>query len=467
MSYSYTCPVMEAPSKPRLHQDWIDSHAYGIVKALQKGGFETYLVGGCVRDLLIGIVPKDYDIATSAAPPQVKKLIWNAYVIGRRFRLVLVKRDEQQFEVATFRKEVKAEDFPEGVPFGDNVFGTPEEDARRRDFTINGLFYEPIEGKLIDYVDAVRDIDARVLRMIGDPNVRLIEDPIRILRALRLAHKIGFRLDPDLRAAIQLHGVELLKSVLPRRREEFLKIFRLRDPELVLLECFDLDVLKYILPTLDAVFQNPEKREIFIDHFRRNKKMAPPEADTVHLFGWMIYSLFQTLMETEDFGDRRPEDIIEDERFQNLMRDELGMFKFEQMTVSKELEILRSLTRINDFKKRGERRQFNLVKSDGFALSLQMAEVDYLLPPEDLQFWKGLQAKFAGDLAELADIEKDKRRSSNRRRRPRNRGEGRDSKRNTQNTASDIDPEDTASETDDESLDKDENPVEDNDLTVR
>ncbi len=455
--------------KPRLHKEWIDSHAHGIVKALQKGGFESYLVGGCVRDLMIGIVPKDYDIATSASPPQVKKLIWNAYIIGRRFRLVLVKREEQQFEVATFRREVKAEEFPEGVPFGDNVFGTPEEDARRRDFTINGIFYDPLEDKLIDYVDATRDIENRVLRMIGDPNVRLIEDSIRILRALRLSHKIEFTIDPELRAAIQTHGSELLKSALPRRREEFLKIFRLKEPELVLLEAFDLDVLKYVLPTLNDVFMDSEKRDIFIDHFRRNRALAAGAADTLHLFGWMVFSLYQTLTETEDFGDKRPEDVIEDERFQKLMRDELGIFKFEQMALSKSLEIVTQLGRVADFKKRGERRQFSLVKNEGFALALQLAEVDFVLPAEDIQFWRDLQVKFAGDLEVLADEEKHKKRSSNRRRRPRNRGEGRGGRANATGTqpATDGDSVDFDGADADEQSDEADVPNEDNDLTVR
>src|ERR1700751_4836080 len=131
---------MHVKDKPQLHQDWIDSHAYGIVKALQKSGYVTYLVGGCVRDLLLNIAPKDFDIATTALPDEVRKIIYRAYVIGKRFRLVLVKREDQQFEVPTFRRELREDEMTEeAAPAGDNVFGTPEEDARRRDFTINGM----------------------------------------------------------------------------------------------------------------------------------------------------------------------------------------------------------------------------------------------------------------------------------------------------------------------------------------
>ena len=178
--------MLEIKQKPHLHASWIDPDAVEIVERLQKAGFTTYLVGGCVRDLLVGIHPKDYDIATNALPNEVKRKVWGSYVIGRRFRLVLVKRGEQQFEVATFRRGSKPEDFTEGEdqPVGDNFFGTPEEDALRRDFTINALFYDPIKNELIDYAKAMADIEATTLRMIGDPKTRIIEDPIRSLRAV-------------------------------------------------------------------------------------------------------------------------------------------------------------------------------------------------------------------------------------------------------------------------------------------
>ena len=142
---------MTITEQPRLHQDWINPHAFGIVKALQKHGHTTYLVGGCVRDLLLGIHPKDFDIATSAKPEEVRKIIYRAYLIGRRFRLVLVRRDDTQFEVATFRRMLSDEELESEDIEGDNMFGTPEEDACRRDFTINGMFYDPIAGELIDF----------------------------------------------------------------------------------------------------------------------------------------------------------------------------------------------------------------------------------------------------------------------------------------------------------------------------
>lgn len=405
---------MGLTAKPRLHHDWIDSHAYGIVKALQKNGFTTYLVGGCVRDLLLGIHPKDFDIATMAVPQQVKRLIYMSYIIGKRFRLVLVKRDSQQFEVATFRREVRAEDLLDpNSPVGDNFFGTPEEDARRRDFTINALFYDPISEQLIDYVNGLPDIEARILRMIGDPNIRLLEDPIRILRGLRLAHKLRFAIEPSLREAMQKHASELEKSVLPRRREEILKILRLNEPDLALLECFDLGILKHVIPTLHDLLSRDTHRDIFLQNFNAYQTMITDPADTTQLFGWLIFSILQTAHEGPS---QRAEPItIEDEIFQKLMRDELGMYKFEQSVVAKAIQLLPTLQRTEDFKRRGERRQLALMKNEGFKLSLQLAVADHRLSVEQALFWRSAHEKLHSELEKIAAEAKAKKRRRPRR----------------------------------------------------
>jgi poly(A) polymerase len=409
---------MEVTRKPHLHHDWIDSHAYGIVKALQKGGFTTYLVGGCVRDLLLGIHPKDFDIATNAAPQQVKRLIYMSFIIGKRFRLVLVKREQQQFEVATFRREVKPEEFPEGVPAGDNVFGTEQEDAQRRDFTINGLFYDPVGDQLIDYVNGLADVRDRVLRMIGDPNVRLVEDSIRMLRGIRLAHKLGLVIDPALRESMQKNAGELEKSVLPRRREEILKILRLDEPELVLMECADLGILKHVIPTLDDLIASPERRDLFLHYFNYYRGMVDNPTDTTQLFGWLVFAMLQAA--TEGPSSRETPITIEDELFQTLMRDELGMYKFEQTVLSKAAELIPVFQKTEDFRRRGERRQIALMKNEGFKLGLRLVEADLLLPPEQLDFWKKALEQLEPELSRIeADLK------SKRRRRPRRkRGEG-------------------------------------------
>ena len=426
----HTAPCMEVSQIPHLHQDWIDPHAFGIVKALQKGGFTTYLVGGCVRDLLLGIHPKDFDIATAAHPPQVKRLIYQSYIIGKRFRLVLVKRNDQQFEVATFRCEVNAEDYPEGIPPGDNVFGSSEEDARRRDFTINGLFYDPVSQELIDYVEGMKDIKNRIMRMIGDPDLRLIEDPIRILRGLRLAHKLGCTIESSLRQAMKNQASQLLRSVLPRRREEFLKILRLPDPALCLTEAYDLDLLKYVSPTLHDMLSDPERNDNFWTCFEAYKPIVRDDKDPNQLFAWITYAMLQTARISST--NRETPITIDDEIFQQLMRDEFGMYKLEQVVVMKAIETLPGLNRTEDFKRRGERRQATFMRNEGFQLGLHIATVDYLLTPRELAFWDSMHLQLADQIS-LLDGEDDAkpRRKRPRRRKPkslgRSGGEGDDS----------------------------------------
>ena len=407
-------PDMEVTQKPHLHQDWIDPHAYGIVKALQKNEFETYLVGGCVRDLLLNIHPKDYDIATMAHPPQVKRLIYMSFIIGKRFRLVLVKRDDQQYEVATFRRAVSVEDFPEGdQPFGDNVFGTPEEDALRRDFTINALFYDPVSEKLIDYVNGLPDIESRTLRMIGDPDTRLIEDPIRILRGLRFSHKLGLTIEPMLRASMFARASELPKAVLPRRREEILKILRLDEPELAILEMFDLGALMFMAPTLHDLLSSTERREQFLAHFEALRPMVTDPSDPVQLFGWLTYSMLQAARTAASLRDTLI--TIDEDVFQVFMRDEIGMYKFEQTTLTKAIQLLPLVSRTEEFKRRGERRQLAFMKNEGFRLAMRIAETEFFLSPSQLTFWRTAYDKLSGELSVLEAEAKTKRKRRPRR----------------------------------------------------
>lgn len=407
--------VTELPSdRPRLHPEWIDGHASGIVKALQKAGHTSYLVGGCVRDLLLGVIPKDFDIVTMAHPPQVKRLIHMAFIIGKRFRLVLVKRGDQQFEVATFRREFDptefpADDFPDGPPSADNIFGTPEQDAKRRDFTINALFYDPTSQELIDYVGGRSDIEARTLRMIGEPDRRLVEDPIRILRAIRFAHKLRFVIEPELRAAMARHAAELRKSVLPRRREELLKLLRLENPGEVLVECHDLGILREIFPALDKMFSGIDRQERFLNRLASLSQIVQDFAHTGQVFTWLIASLVDTLAE---------EGITpSEEELGVLMRDELGMYKFEQSLVLDALKLRRTLEKTADHRRRGERRQAGIVRREGFSLALRLAAADLLLNGTDLLFWLQTVERLRPEI-EAARREREDKSSG---RRPRNR----------------------------------------------
>ena len=196
-----------------------------VVRRLTRFGFAAFLVGGCVRDILAGQTPKDFDIATDARPRQVKRLFRNSRIIGRRFRLVHITFENKILEVSTFRATL---DQPAGsddlLIRHDSVFGTPEEDARRRDFTINGLFYDLEQDEVIDYVGGLEDVKRRVIRTIGDPWTRLREDPVRMLRAIKFAGRLGFRISDDLYQAIVDCREDIRKSAAPRIFEEIVRL---------------------------------------------------------------------------------------------------------------------------------------------------------------------------------------------------------------------------------------------------
>jgi len=266
----------------------IDPDAVFVLRRLHQAGHRAYLVGGCVRDLLIGGTPKDFDIATSARPRQVKKLFRSARIIGRRFRLVHVMfGPEKQIEVSTFRR-APGEELPEGgepEPRGresgdepareraeegdggdsaptpepdaededllireDNVYGSEAEDAVRRDFTINGLFYDVRTESVLDYVGGVADLRSRVLRTIGDASRRIREDPVRILRAVKFSTRLGLALDPLLASAMADHHEDLVKSAAPRVFEEILRVLGGAAPERSFEVLVGLGVMRVLFP---------------------------------------------------------------------------------------------------------------------------------------------------------------------------------------------------------------------------
>ena len=220
-----------------LTRQRIDSRALEVTDALIAAGFQAYLVGGCVRDLLLGSDPKDFDVATSATPEEVHELLPRTRLIGRRFRIVHVRIGREIIEVSTFRKAAQDDDDEEdrsnddraldanGVLLRDNVFGTMEEDAFRRDLTINALYFDPTSEEVVDFVGGMRDLTERRLALIGKPKVRLTEDPVRLLRLVRFKAKLGFAIEPEIEAVIP-EVQELLQVAAPARLfDEISKLF--------------------------------------------------------------------------------------------------------------------------------------------------------------------------------------------------------------------------------------------------
>ncbi len=221
-------PVRIPASAHIIKPEHICQRADSIIKRLQKAGFEAYLVGGCVRDLLLGLTPKDFDIATSAHPEQVRKLFSSARLIGRRFRLAHIYFGRDYVEVATFRaphdESRDGQVNEHGRIIHDNVYGTLEEDVWRRDFSINALFYDPVSGDVIDFVGGMQDLTERHLRLIGEPEQRYREDPVRMMRALRFAAKLDCTLDGATRELIRPLGHLLTSVASARLFDELLKL---------------------------------------------------------------------------------------------------------------------------------------------------------------------------------------------------------------------------------------------------
>ena len=303
----------------------IDPDALKVLYRLKQSGYVAYLVGGGVRDLSLNRRPKDFDIGTSAHPYQVKRLFRNCWVIGRRFRLAHVKFGNKIIEVATFRRQVTADaesvdtkrdriksnntdtskkaEFkqasisakhrdPDRLIRRDNTFGTPAEDAFRRDFTINALFYDIETFSVIDYVNGLDDLKAGVVRCIGDPSERFLEDPVRMLRAITFSARLNFMIEPKTLRGIRRHKREISKSAPARLLEEIYKILRSGNAEATFLKLKEIGLLEQIIPELSKTDQAPLQASLArLDSYRRKFETAPETLNNSVLLGSLVVPL--------------------------------------------------------------------------------------------------------------------------------------------------------------------------------
>jgi poly(A) polymerase len=304
----------------------IDSGALKVLYQLHEHNYVAYLVGGSVRDLLLGRRPKDFDIGTSAHPHQVKKLFRNCWIIGRRFRLAHVKFGTKTIEVATFRRlvepheltpEVEAaaiapdegpssSDVPGASTDGgraahhaersrlihrDNTYGTPEEDAFRRDFTVNALFYDIGTFAIIDYVGGLEDLERRLIRCIGDPSVRFVEDPVRMLRAVVLAARLQFTIDEPILDAITVHRHEIARSAPARLMEEFYKILRSGHAEEAMRQLRATGLMKEITSELAEAPEALWRSISALDRYRNRFASAPESLTNAILAGTLLHPM--------------------------------------------------------------------------------------------------------------------------------------------------------------------------------
>ena len=270
-----------------IDPELVDDRAWNVVRTLQERGFQAYIVGGAVRDLLVGLKPKDFDVATDATPEEVKACFRRAFIIGRRFRIVHVVygrgRDHEVIEVSTFRAHLDSNDAEQvsgnertskkalsnmthavdasGRVLRDNVWGPQDEDATRRDFTVNAMYYDPSVGEVIDYHHGFEDAAKRVIRMIGEPAARYREDPVRIIRAVRFAaklHALGFKLEP--RTAKPLKAMVDLLADVPQSRlfDEMLKLLQTGHSIASIAQLKQLGLARGIYPLLDVVVERAD-----------------------------------------------------------------------------------------------------------------------------------------------------------------------------------------------------------------
>ena len=260
---SSSSPLVIPVATHGVRREQISPCAAKVVAALQERGFQAFVVGGAVRDLLLGKHPKDFDVATDARPEQVRAVVKRSRVIGRRFRLVHAYCGDEIVEVSTFRGEHGVAETDEaradehGRILRDNVFGTQEQDAKRRDFTVNALFYDPQSQEIWDCTGGYRDLQARRLCMIGDPATRYREDPVRMLRAVRLAASLGLAIEPRSRAPIS-ELAPLLHHVPPSRLfEEMLKLLLSGQSQECLRQLREEGLHHGLFPMLDVILEQP------------------------------------------------------------------------------------------------------------------------------------------------------------------------------------------------------------------
>ena len=391
----------------------VDPDALKVLYRLHEHHFVAYLVGGSVRDLLLGRRPKDFDIGTSAHPHQVKKLFRNCWIIGRRFRLAHVKFGAKTIEVATFRRQVAASaltpeieaatagpadiiapgEYPPPGDSGprrraedrliqrDNSYGTPEEDAFRRDFTVNALFYDIGTFSIIDYVGGLQDLDERLIRCIGDPDVRFLEDPVRMLRAVVLAARLQFSIDEPVLDAISTHAHEIAQSAPARMVEEFYKILRSGHAEDAFRQLRKTGLLREIAPEMTHGANDPLWRAIAaVDRYRARFVSAPESLTNAILAGTLLQPLGIV-------GRRRfSADALE-------RRVELGMLPISRRDVEQLQQILALQPRLLD-RQASPRSQRGLLHRAVLSEALTWLEI-HGDDPDLVAHWRELQAEAA------------------------------------------------------------------------
>lgn len=425
-------PVIVPRDQHAISRKQIDPDALKVLYRLHQNDYVAYLVGGSVRDLLLGRRPKDFDIGTSAHPYQVKRLFKNCWIIGRRFRLAHVRFGLKAIEVATFRRQLSAQELAvgdepnPGVPLGvasdlevdsdrpadrllhrDNTFGTPEEDAFRRDFTINALFYDIGTFSIIDYTGGLQDLRDGVVRSIGDPIERFQEDPVRMLRAVAMAARLGFRIDEPIDSAIAAHRHDIARSAPARLMEELYKLLRSGASE----RAFRLLAERRLLEPIAQELQRAATDRLWaslaaLDAYRRRFDDIPDTLTNAVLLGSLLTPL----------GFTRPSPPpAADGELRREPRLALGMLPLPRRDVERMRQILGLQRRLIDMGLSPRARRA-LMHRGPFREALTWLEIHGQVP-EVIEHWRGFVEAAASYEGEAQPAEAPPRRRRRRRRR--------------------------------------------------
>jgi poly(A) polymerase len=276
---SFDNPLIFSRDQHPVSRKLLSPNALKVLYRLNKGGFDAYLVGGGVRDILLGFKPKDFDIATNATPDEIKELFRNCRLIGRRFRLAHIVFGREIIEVATFRghhdnaseqeKSCKktSKQSEDGMLLRDNIYGSIEEDAERRDFTINALYYSAKDFKVYDFANGVQDVNDKVIRLIGDPETRYREDPVRMLRAIRFATKLDMQISDDTKAPIKELSTLMANIPAARLFEEFLKMFIAGKAVANFEQLRSYNLFGYFFPAVEQALNDESDQQRFLLDF--------------------------------------------------------------------------------------------------------------------------------------------------------------------------------------------------------
>jgi putative nucleotidyltransferase with HDIG domain len=373
-----------------------------IVRRLRNRGFTSYFAGGCVRDNLRGVAPKDIDIVTSALPEDIQSIFSKTIPVGIQFGVVRVLEGGFEFEVATFRSDGHYSDgrHPDTV-----AFSSPEEDAKRRDFTVNGLFYDPIENQVIDYVGGKTDLKARLLKAIGNPNERFDEDKLRLLRTIRFAAVLDFDIDSQTWEAVKARAQDIHRVSPERIREELLKMFS--DPHRV--RAFDLldssGLLAELLPevaTLKGCEQpaqfHPEG-DVFV-HTRKMLTLLGPEADGLLVFSVLLHDIGKPPTQTFDPINQRIRFNGHDRVGAQMAEKIMNRLRFSREATDTVVEAVQNHMIFKDVQEMRPAKLRRFMARSHFDLEIELHRVDCASSHGDLgnlDFLKAKQAEFAAE----------------------------------------------------------------------